>query len=285
MNAIDTRFLLLLLSFFYLVSFKTIANLRPAIQLATKYQPTTDVKQYLISEKLDGVRGYWTGEKLLTRNGNNINPPMWFIQGWPNVALDGELWLGRNKFEQTTSCVLTHKPTICWQDVRFMVFDLPDSKLAFNQRVNAIVNHVEMSNTPYLKAVVQYRVESVNQLFSDLEQVVKDGGEGLMLHHQNALYQQGRSKDIMKLKHYQDAEAVVMAHTEGKGKYQGMLGALIVKTTQGNIFKIGTGFNDKERETPPAIGSTITFRYLGKTQKGIPKFASFMRIKPAVLAK
>ncbi|WP_076417350.1 DNA ligase [Colwellia sp. UCD-KL20] len=251
----------------------------PAIQLATQYNLKHDIKQYWISEKLDGVRGYWNGSELLTKNGNLLHTPKWFTANWPTYPIDGELWIGRHQFEQTISCVKQQKPNMCWKKIRFMIFDLPLSKAVFTQRIDEIKESVEKVNSPYFQAISQFKLSSVAQLNQKLKTIVKHKGEGLMLHYQDALYTVGRTNNIMKLKPYQDAEAVVLKHITGKGKYQGMLGAIQVKTYDGIVFKIGTGFSDKERKTPPPVGSTITFKYIGKTQKGVPKFASFLRIR------
>jgi DNA ligase 1 len=107
--------------------------------------------------------------------------------------------------------------------------------------------------------------------------VVANGGEGLMLHRADALYVTGRSDALLKLKPLFDAEATVVAHTPGRGKYKGKLGALIVETPEGLRFKLGTGFSDAQRENPPKIGSLVTYTYRDKTPKGKPKFASFLR--------
>jgi DNA ligase-1 len=100
-----------------------------------------------------------------------------------------------------------------------------------------------------------------------------------MLHNGNAMYRAGRTIDLLKVKRFEDAEALVIAHLPGKGKYHNMLGALLVKTHDGKQFRIGSGFSDAERRHPPPIGSSITYQYTGFTRKGIPKFASFQRIR------
>ena len=104
----------------------TQAQQKPAIQQAKQYHHVDDISQYWLSEKLDGIRGYWDGQQLLTRQGNVIYSPDWFTQHWPSETLDGELWIARDSFQQTLSCV--RKVTIdesCWASVRFMIFDLP----------------------------------------------------------------------------------------------------------------------------------------------------------------
>lgn len=253
---------------------------KPAIQHAANYKEATSINQFWISEKLDGMRGYWDGTQLLTRQGNLIHSPTWFTQNWPNNVIDGELWVKRDHFQQTLSCVRKkHVDETCWRFVRFMMFDLPEHRGIFTERIAAMQKLTKKINSPFLSMVKQFKIATAEQLDQTLNKVVKNNGEGLMLHHGNSYYHVGRTANIMKLKKHQDAEAVVMAHIEGKGKYQGMLGALQVKTVEGIIFKIGSGFNDHERNEPPAIGSLITFKYNGKTKAGIPRFARFYRIR------
>ncbi len=100
-----------------------------------------------------------------------------------------------------------------------------------------------------------------------------------MLHRGASLYRAQRNDDLLKFKLYQDAEATVIAHVPGKGKYQGMLGALLVETPAGIRFKLGSGLKDAQRRDPPAIGSQVTYRYRGLHASGIPRFATFMRVR------
>jgi len=268
-----------LLSTSLMLSVPTFAN-APLVQLATKYQIPQDIKRYWISEKLDGVRGFWSGKQLLTRRGNIIHTPLWFTKKWLTVPLDGELWIARNKFEQTVSCVRKITPEdSCWKKIKFMVFDMPKHQGTFSERIKKMNLLKRQINSPYLNIIKQEKIESISKLQQRLKKIIAEQGEGLMLHFEDAHYKQGRSNDLMKLKHHQDAEAIVLEHTQGKGKYKGMLGALIVRTPEGIIFRIGTGFTDRQRDFPPSIGSTITYKYIGKTQKGVPRFASFMRVR------
>ncbi|NQY88374.1 MAG: DNA ligase [Colwellia sp.] len=253
---------------------------KPAIQQATTYKAVTDISQYWLSEKLDGMRGYWNGTQLLTRQGNLIHSPKWLTKSWPETIMDGELWIKRDHFQQTLSCVRKKRVNeICWQLVRFMIFDLPEHNGTFTERIAAMAQLTKKVNSPYLSMIKQFKLTTIEQLDQTLNNIIKNNGEGLMLHRGNAYYHVGRSTNIMKLKKHQDAEAVVIAYIEGKGKYKGVLGALQVKTIEGIVFKIGSGFSDKERHQPPAIGSLITFKHNGKTNAGIPRFARFFRIR------
>lgn len=261
---------------------------KPAIQHGISYnnidQSTFKIQSYLVSEKLDGMRGYWNGKQLLSRQGNRINAPAWFTQDWPDIAIDGELWIARNTFEQLMSCVKQHSTsksanTGCWSKVKFMIFDLPRGTTAFNQRFKQMQLIVQKTNSSYLKLVEQYTFSSIKALEDKLAQVMNQQGEGLMLHLAKATYKVGRNSALIKFKKHQDAEAVVIAHLQGKGKYQDAMGALLVEMADGLQFKIGTGFSDTERKEPPEIGSIITFKYNGKTKNGIPRFARFWRIR------
>jgi len=258
----------------------------PPVMLANIYRADTKLADYWVSEKLDGVRGYWDGEKLLTRGGERIAAPGWFTAGWPNVPLDGELWVGRGKFEETVSIVLRQAPDEAgWRKIRFMVFDLPAHPGVFTERNEALKAMLAGISHPWVRQVEQFKVADHAQLRSMLDRMVKNGGEGLMLHRGASLYRAERSDDLLKLKPYQDAEARAIGHLPGKGKNSGMLGALLVETAEGVQFRIGTGFSDADRRNPPPMGSWVTYRFTGLNEKsGIPRFARFMRVRADIHA-
>ena len=262
------------------VNAQVISQPKPAIQHAASYKTVDDISQYWISEKLDGMRGYWNGRQLLTRQGNNIHSPKWFTQHWPTTPMDGELWIARDHFQATVSCVRKiNIDEYCWRNVRFMIFDLPKHTGTFTDRIKAMKELTNQTMSAHLSMVKQFKLNSSKQLENTLSNIMKNQGEGLMLHKGSAYYHVGRTANIMKLKRHQDAEATVIAYVGGKGKFEGMLGALKVQTETGLVFKIGSGFSDNERANPPVIGSIITYKYNGKTQAGIPRFARYFRIK------
>ncbi|NMP15197.1 DNA ligase [Thalassotalea sp. Y01] len=252
-------------------------DMQPAMQHGKAYQGDVQLSEYLVSEKLDGVRARFDGRQLLSRNGVVFKAPDWFLQGWPEQALDGELWIDRNQFSKTLSVVSKEQPHDGWQSVRFMVFDMPGSIKPFVERVVDMNYIVDASNSRYLAVIEQQKIDSVAALQTLLDQVIVKGGEGLMLHKKQALYKPGRNANVLKVKRFADDEAVVVAHHAGKGKFANMMGSITVRNRQGQEFKIGTGFNRQERVNPPAIGSTITYRYWGKTVTGLPRFASYWR--------
>jgi DNA ligase 1 len=253
------------------------------VLLAKNAPKGIDPTLYLVSEKLDGVRALWDGSTLRFRSGRAIAAPAWFTSKLPATALDGELWLARGQFDALSGTVRTDPPVDAqWQQVTYQVFELPQGSGSFAERAAALRSVVQTVGWPALQAVEQFAVLSPAALQAILKTITSAGGEGLMLHLANAPVATGRSDVLLKLKTVQDAEAVVIGHVPGKGKYQGMLGALHVKTANGLRFKLGTGLSDANRQNPPAIGSTVTYTYRDVTPTGKPRFASFLRLDEGI---
>ena len=253
----------------------------PELSHGLTYEHPVPIKEYLVSEKLDGVRAYWDGKNLLSRQGNKFAAPSWFTRDFPAVQLDGELWISRNNFEKVVSVIRKKHPIDHeWRNVQYMLFELPDGTGTFASRYRQLQTIVKKSQNPYIKVIPQIKLADTSALENLLTKVIDKGGEGLMLHRAQSLYVTGRTHDILKVKRFFDGEATVIAHLPGKGRNTGKLGAIEVRTEDGMQFKIGTGFSDEQRADPPKIGSTITFKYFGKTKNGIPRFASFLRVRP-----
>lgn len=253
----------------------------PAVTLAETYEGGVDLTEYWVSEKFDGVRGYWNGEQLLTRGGQVIHAPAWFTAGWPDTAMDGELWLGRGRFAATSGTVRQDEAVDAeWRQMQYMVFDLPEHPGTFDERIAAIEATVAAIDQSWVRAVEQYKVADAAELQRRLDAVVAAGGEGLMLHKGSAPYTPGRSDDLLKVKPYQDAEARVIGYNPGSGRLRGLMGSIEVVTPDGRRFAIGSGFTDAQRADPPPIGSWITYRYNGYTSTGLPRFARFLRMRP-----
>ena len=257
----------------------------PSLMLANVYRDGTLLADYWVSEKYDGVRGYWDGQVLWTRGGERVAAPVWFTAGWPKEPMDGELWAGHGQFARAVSTVRQQTPNdAAWRMLRFMVFDLPAHGGTFTERIPALNGLVSRIDQPWVQAVPQTKVASPQALRSLLDKTVKNGGEGLMLHRGASLYKGLRSDDLLKLKTHEDSEAQVVAHLPGQGKHAGRLGALLVEVPAAGgkpaqRFKLGTGFSDAQRQSPPAIGARVTYRFRGLNDSGIPRFASFLRVR------
>ena len=135
--------------------------------------------------------------------------------------MDGELWLGRGRFEALSGIVRKTAPQDDeWRQINYMIFELPSAPGAFAERARRIKEIVAQAGWGQLVAVEQFRVADRAVLKRRLDEVVRGGGEGLMLHLADASYVTGRSDVLLKLKPLQDTEAVVIEHVPGKGKYQ-----------------------------------------------------------------
>lgn len=255
----------------------------PPILLANVLGSDVDVAQYLVSEKYDGVRAIWDGKTLRFRSGREVPAPEWFTAKLPPDPLDGELWLARRKFDELSGVVRKVTPLDDeWRRVNYMIFEMPDAtgKLgSFEQRYARIREVVAAAHWPQLQAVEQTRVANRSELKRRFDAAVKGGAEGLMLHLAAAPYVTGRSDMLLKLKPLLDTEATVIGHIPGKGKHVGRLGALEVKTGDGVVFRLGTGFSDAVRSHPPPVGSLVTYTYRDVTPSGTPRFASFVRAR------
>ena len=252
----------------------------PDLLLARQYRAGVDVSAYWVSEKLDGVRAIWDGRQLRFRSGNRVPAPGWFIEALPEQPLDGELWLGRGTFDRLSATVRRDPPDDAeWRQVRYMIFELPGAPGTFTERLERLKSLFAGGVPPWLTLVDQFRLADERALGGALAEVVRRGGEGLMLHRADAPYETGRSSTLLKVTPWLDAEARVVAHLPGKGRHAGRLGALRVEMPDGRRFVLGTGFSDSQRRNPPAIGSRVTYRYRELGRSGIPRFARFLRVR------
>jgi DNA ligase-1 len=259
----------------------------PPLLLAETWDSAADLTGWWMSEKLDGVRAYWDGKQLISRLGNLFHAPDWFLEGLPPVPLDGELWIGRKAFQRTVSIVRRQDKTDLWKEVRFLVFDAPGRQDPFEGRLEFLAETFGNRRSGHAAHHPHEPCRGLDHLRAELTRVEALGGEGLMLRQPGSVYQPGRSATLLKVKTFRDAEATVIGHQAGAGKHKGRLGALLVRLADGTEFSVGTGFSDRERESPPAVGSVITFRYQELSDAGVPRFPSYVGVridaKPAPL--
>ncbi|MEY4732076.1 MAG: ligase [Pseudomonadota bacterium] len=251
------------------------------VQLASVWPAGQSPRAYLVSEKFDGVRAVWDGQVLRFRSGRVIAAPGWFLAALPALPLDGELWMARGQFDRVSGAVRKAVPDdLEWRAVKYMVFDAWGRPEPFAQRVTGLAQAVQAAQQPWLLAVAQTVVEDAAALEVRLQEVVSQGGEGLVLHRADALWQAGRTEALFKLKPQADEEARVVGYQAGKGRLQGRTGALLLETPQGQRFALGAGLSDALRRNPPPLGTWVTYSYRDRTSSGLPRFASFVRVRP-----
>lgn len=289
MKSIYLLSLALLLGFFVSMNAFAVDN-KPELFLLKQYDNKQDVSGWLMSEKLDGIRAYWDGSKLLTRQGNLINAPNWFIKDLPNFELDGELWVGRNQFAETLSIVRQHQNDNRWSRVGYYIFEVPNQSGGLLARLQVLDEYLSSKRISHLKIVPQVKIASDLMLQKELNRVVRLGGEGLVVRKGLTEYQTGRLSSALKLKLKQDAECIVRGYSEGKGQFKGKVGALICEllpeqvkrlfpmlTNTKRSIKIGSGLTLEQRNNPPEVGAMIQFQYMGTTKTGLPRFPVFLR--------
>jgi DNA ligase 1 len=251
----------------------------PPLLLAETWDTAADLNGWWMSEKLDGVRAFWDGKQFLSRQGNLYHAPDWFVEGFPETPLDGELWIGRKSFQKTVGIVRRQDKTELWRGVRFEVFDAPQAGGGFEERIDFLRDAIARQTNEFIHMHAHELCRGVDHLREELRRVESLGGEGLMLRQPGSKYHAGRSSTLLKVKTFHDAEAVVIGHQGGAGKHAGRLGALVARLPDGTEFSVGTGFSDRERSAPPAIGTTITFRYQELSDAGVPRFPSYVGVR------
>ncbi|SMM98432.1 DNA ligase (ATP) [uncultured Candidatus Thioglobus sp.] len=268
-----------ILLFLLLLPSLLLATAKPDLFLLKTYDDKKSVIGWVMSEKFDGIRGFWDGEQLLTRGGNVIQAPDWFTQNYPPFSIDGELWTKRADFEEISSIVRRKNADERWHKITHQIFEVPNQAGGLLDRLAVLGGYLHNHTDSPIRIIQQYPITQQSQVKQFLQEITRQGGEGIVVRNPNTAYQTGRLKSALKVKKYLDAECVVEKYLPGKGKYTGKMGSLLCKN-QNNMIKIGSGFTDAQRQNPPAIGTTITFKYYGLTKKGKPKYPVFLRIRP-----
>ncbi|GAA5929550.1 uncharacterized protein JCM15063_004181 [Sporobolomyces koalae] len=249
-----------------------------------------DPTGWWMSEKLDGVRAYWDGVSALwSRTGKPLLAPKTFLDQLPRgCSLDGELYLGKDRFDEISGIARSHDSPR-WNEIKYMVFDAPsleslpfEERLAHLKRLFPTLPPTEVKNnqlnTDSPIILVQHeRCHGMEDLKNKLAQLQDQQGEGLMLRQPGSLYVGKRSRTLLKVKTFYDAEARVVGYEPGKGKYEGMTGSLICEMEdETTTFSVGSGLTDERRLSPPPIGSIVTYRFFELTKQKVPRFPTFV---------
>ncbi len=246
----------------------------PNLLLLKNYQDQ-NITGWVMSEKLDGIRAYWDGKQLLTRQGSIIHAPIWFTKAYPPFPIDGELWTKRKDFAHLSSIVRDTIPSEEWKEVKHYIFEVPHAKGGLLERLSK----VDAYQNEVIKIIPQIPVTSKTDLQNFLKIIESKGGEGVVVRDPKAQYIDKRTNKALKVKTFHDTECELIGYTQGQGKFKGLVGALQCKLSSGIVFKIGTGLSDGLRKKPPKIGSLITFKYQEFTKLGKPRFPVFLRVR------
>ena len=258
---------------FLLIPFILFAS-KPNLLLLKTYK-NQNIDGWVMSEKLDGIRAYWNGKMLLSRGGHQIYAPKWFIKDYPPFEIDGELWTKRNDFENISSIVRDKIPSENWKDIKYYIFEVPNAKGNLYQRLEKVKKY----ENKYIRIIPQIKIKDKNHLDKFLKEIESKKGEGVVVRDGSVSYINKRTSKALKVKSFKDTECKIIGYTQGKGKYQGLIGAIICQLENNIEFKIGSGLSDELRKIPPKIGEIITFKYQSFTKYGKPRFPVYLRIR------
>ena len=197
-----------------------------------------------MSEKLDGIRGYWNGKNLISHGGNIIYAPKWFIKNYPPFEIDGELWSKRGDFYNISSIVRDKIPSKDWLKIKHYIFEVPNAGGNLFNRLSK----VEKYKSNIIKIIPQLKIQNKKHLQSFLNSIESQGGEGVVVRDPYQPYINKRTNKALKVKTFYDSECEVIAHNEGLGKFTGMLGSLTCRLKNEVEFKVGSGFSNKRKK-------------------------------------
>ena len=250
--------------------------------------PDEDVVGWFASSKKDGVRGIWIFDQFITRDHNVIRAPKSFTRWLPKgIALDGELWTREGEFNRISGILNKKNPLEDdWKDMKFILFDLPLVEEPYDRRypilqsvANQICHSIPDTNPQDcpIRIAEQTIIRSKEHLAKMFDEEVRQGGEGLVIRHPKAFYEPRRTKKVMKIKPQHEDDAVVIGHEPGKGKFEGKLGALLLRwiARPDVVFRVGggPGLDEKMRteyKTQFPIGAVVKVQYMSlfpKTMK------------------
>ena len=247
---------------------------RPNLLLLKTYTDQ-NITGWVMSEKLDGIRAYWNGTNLISRGGKIIYAPVWFTKDYPSFEIDGELWSRRGDFDNISSIVRDKIPSEDWTQIKHYIFEVPNAKGNLYQRLEKVKPY----QSKIIKVLKQIQIKDTNHLNIFLSDIESKDGEGVVVRDPQSPYIDKRTSKALKVKTFHDTECIVIGYTKGRGKYRDMVGALRCRLVNGIEFKIGSGLTNIQRQTPPLIGDTVSFRYQEFTKNGKPRFPTFLRIR------
>ena len=263
------------------------------VLLAESWDGARNITGWLMSEKLDGVRAYWDGNQFYSRNGNVWSVPAWYREGMPSAHLDGEFWMGRGRFQETSGYCRRMDRGEYWRGIFYQIFDAPSVDAGFEGRLTEIGKSVIIP--AHCRVLPHAPCPSVEVLRNYLALVEEQGGEGVMLRRPGSRYVRSRSDSLLKVKTFFDTEARIIGMTAGKGRHVGAVGALKVRVDEtitltagkktctiagGTEFEVGSGLDDSERRHGAIrVGAIITFRFQELSKEGIPRFPTLIAIR------
>ena len=272
-----------------------------------------------VTPKLDGIRCLKIGGEIVSRSFKpirNVELATAVKDLLPDGS-DGELIMGGNNFQNTTSMVMSADKMIGNEKAYFYWFDylLNDPKKPYMERIEDmkkfVEDHPSILKTSPVKIVplIPTEINTIEELVRYESEVLEQGFEGVMLRTAHGPYKFGRSTlkegSLIKMKKFDDDEAIITgfnelqkntnektkdefgyakrsSHKDGKID-QDTLGSLIVVWRE-TEFSIGSGFTAEQRkefwdQRNNLIGKIVKFKYFSLGMKEAPRFPIFLGIR------
>jgi len=264
--------------------------------LANKWENYADKVVFPVysQPKLDGIRCIVRNDGMWTRTGKSIvSAPHIFEALKPlfeenqDLIFDGELYADKfaQDFNAIVSLVKKTKPTAedledSAKVIQYHVYDLPSCDTVFTSRYKAL-NDMQLPDC--CVKVVTDQIDNMNDLSAYYEDYMAAGYEGQML-RLDTMYENKRSKSLLKHKSFTDEEYTIVGFEEGNGNLAGMIGALVFETAQGDKFtsSVNGGWDHLKAlwaERATLIGQQATVKYFNITPDGKPRFPKVTAIR------
>jgi DNA ligase-1 len=201
-----------------------------------------------------------------------------------SVILDGELYNHdfKDRFDVIVSMVRQDEPHKNHEDVQYHIYDVVNDE-SFEDRFAE--SFLEVVGCPHVKIVETVKISDSGMVDSFLNKFLDDGYEGLMLRNADSKYKKGRSYDLQKMKIFEDAEFDIIGINEGRGNFQGHVGAFVCRMENGNEFQAkmsGERGRLKEYFEDHSLweGKKLTVKFQGLTStNNVPRFPVGMAIR------
>lgn len=249
-----------------------------------------------VSLKLDGIRCSWlikdgkaiakTRQNKVIQGMNELTKAIEEVFGEQDLFVDGELLainkegLSSEDLFKKTSAIVNSKGLK--KDLTFVAFDIvsledynnKSNNTPFLERREQLECYVGLKNELVKLAPMYFITDSIDRIYEKLDEVVKDNCEGLMLNKINGFYEFKRTKQLLKVKKFNEGDVLVTDILEGEGRLEGTLGKIEVQFKyKGDVYtnNIGSGFSDEEREyywkhKDELIGKVVTIKYFEITK-------------------
>jgi DNA ligase-1 len=224
-----------------------------------------DVSGWQIAQKYNGIRCYWNGFEMWSKKGRKYELPSFITDLLPKSPLDGEICLSSGSYTKCVAILNKNPSHPAWKNIKFVVNDAPELDIPFSQRLQALRTKIVKSRWVRVNKYLNCRGN--DNLYEELANVRRQGGDGIIMKHPNSLYHAGKSRtSFLEVNSNFQGVARVLQIMRKKDK----INSVRVKTEQGQEFNIFRGLKTLFKN-PPKVGSNITYCYNSLLDNGKPR--------------